>query len=77
MLLVGWQKGIRPVKNLSGGVLAWISVWGEVQIAYGPADPTATHCLLLQEIQIGLGFTFLVPAHPVFPDKIHIAIKQL
>jgi len=28
------------------------------------ADPTATHCLLLQEIQIGFGFTFLVPAYP-------------
>ena len=34
------------------------------RFAYGPADPTATCCLLLQEIQIGLGFTFLVPAHP-------------
>jgi len=31
------------------------------RFAYGPADPTATHCLLFQEIQIG--FTFLVRAH--------------
>jgi len=31
------------------------------RFAYGPADATATHYLLLQEIQIG--FTFLVPAH--------------
>jgi len=46
-LLVG--KGIRPVKNLSSGVLAWLSVWSEVQTCiYGPADATATHCLLLQ-----------------------------
>jgi len=30
--------------------------------AYGPADATATHCLLVQQIQIG--FTVLVPAHP-------------
>ena len=30
-----------------------------------PADATAsTHCLLLQEIQVGFGFTLLVPAHP-------------
>ena len=34
---LGGSKGIRPVKKLSGGVLA-----------YGPADATATHCLLLQ-----------------------------
>jgi len=27
------------------------------------------HCLLLQEIQIGLGFTFLVPAHPSSPGQ--------
>jgi len=33
------------VKKLSGGVLAWLSVWGEV-----PADASATttHYLLLQ-----------------------------
>jgi len=35
------------------------------RFAYGPADATATHCLLFQEIQIG--FTFLVPAHPGSP----------
>jgi len=28
---LGGRKGIRPVKNLSGGVLAWLSVWSEVQ----------------------------------------------
>jgi len=33
--------------DLSGGVLAWLSVWSEVQTC-GPADATATHCLLLQ-----------------------------
>jgi len=39
------------------------------RFAYGPADPTATHCFLLQEIQIGFGFTFLVPAHPGSPEQ--------
>jgi len=30
---VGWAaEGIRPVKKLSGGVLAWLSVWSQVQI---------------------------------------------
>jgi len=48
MLLVGWQEGHPACKKLSGGVLAWLSVWSEVQLAYGAADATATHCLLLQ-----------------------------
>ena len=28
---LGGRKSIRPVKNLSGGVLAWLSVWSEMQ----------------------------------------------
>jgi len=48
-LLILWQEGHpthkKTVKKLSGGVLAWLSIWSEV---YGPADATATHCLLLQ-----------------------------
>ena len=47
-LLVGQQEGHPACKNLSGGVLAWLSVWSEVQTCiYGRADATATHCLLL------------------------------
>jgi len=30
---------------------------------------TATHCLLLQEIQTGFGFTFLILAHPGSPGQ--------
>ena len=30
-LLVGWQEGNAACKKLSGGVLAWLSVWSEVQ----------------------------------------------
>jgi len=49
MLLVGRQKGHPACKKLSGGLLAWLSVWSEMQeLAYGPADATVTHCLLLQ-----------------------------
>ena len=46
-LLVGQQEG-HPAckKNLSGGVLAWSGA--RCRLAYGPADATATHCLLLQ-----------------------------
>ena len=49
-LLVGWQEGHLACKKLSGGVLAWLSVWSEARcrLAYGPADATATHYLLLQ-----------------------------
>jgi len=39
---------IGPVKKLTGGMLAWLSVWGKVQICISSANATATHCLLLQ-----------------------------
>jgi len=47
-LLVGRQEGHPACKKLSGEVLAWLSVWSEVQTFTSPADATATHCLLLQ-----------------------------
>jgi len=44
---LGVRKSIRPVKT-SDEVLAWLTVWSEVQmILHGPADATATHHLLL------------------------------
>ena len=30
--LVGWQEGHLACKKLSGGVLAWLFVWSDVQI---------------------------------------------
>jgi len=33
----GGRKGIRPVKKLSGEVLAWLSVWSEVQTCIWPS----------------------------------------
>ena len=47
-LLVGRQEGHPACKKLSGEVLAWLSVWSEVQTCTCPADATATHYLLLQ-----------------------------
>ena len=47
-LLVGRQEGHPARKKLSSEVLAWLSVWSEVQICIWPADATATHYLLLQ-----------------------------
>jgi len=37
MLLVGWQEGYPACKKLSGGVLAWLSVWSEVQTCICPS----------------------------------------
>jgi len=36
-LLVGRQEGHLVCKKLSGGVLAWLSVWGEMQICIRPS----------------------------------------
>jgi len=37
MLLVGRQEGHPACKKLSGGVLAWLSVWSEVQTYIWPS----------------------------------------
>jgi len=36
-LLVGLQEGHPDCKKLSGGVLAWLSVWSEVQTCIWPS----------------------------------------
>jgi len=36
-LLVGRQEGHPAYKKLSGEVLAWLSVWNEVQICIWPS----------------------------------------
>jgi len=36
-LLVGRQEGHPTCKKLSGGVLAWLSVWSEVQTYTWPS----------------------------------------
>jgi len=64
MLLVGQQEGHLACKKLTRVVLHGYLSGAMCRFACGPADPTATHCLLLQETEIGFGFTFLVPAHP-------------
>jgi len=45
LLVGGGQEGHPACKKLSVGVLAWLSVWSEVQTCIWP---TATHSLLLQ-----------------------------
>jgi len=36
-LLIGRQEGHPACKKLSGGVLAWLSVWGKVQTCIWPS----------------------------------------
>jgi len=36
-LLVGRQEGHQACKKLSGGVLAWLSVWSEMQTCTWPS----------------------------------------
>ena len=43
-LLVGWQEGHPACNKLSGGVLAWLSVWSELQTCIWPSW---YHCHLL------------------------------
>jgi len=40
--------GHPACKKLSGGMLAWLCLGQGALCAYGPADTTATHYLLLQ-----------------------------
>ena len=61
-LLVGRQEGHPACRKLSVGVLAWLSVWSEVQLM---PLPLTVSCF--NKIQIG--FTFLVPAHLGSPGK--------
>ena len=46
---LGDRKGIRPVKNewWGAGVVICLELGADL-LAYGPADTTAIHCLLLQ-----------------------------
>jgi len=60
MLFIGRQDGHLACKKLSGGVLAWLSVWGEVQICIWPSW---YHCHLLSLAWVKSRLV-LLPAHP-------------
>ena len=67
-LLVGRQEGHPACKKLTGGVLAWLSVWSEVQTLYtAQLMPLPLTVSSFSKIQIG--YTFLVPAHPGSPGQ--------
>ena len=57
-LLVGWHEGHLACKKLSGGMLAWLCVWAEVQICICPnCQGKANLDLLEQEIVSGSGIS--------------------
>ena len=68
MLLVGRQERHPACKKLSGGVLAWLSVWSEVQTCIWPSW-CHCHSLSLASVKSRLVFTFLVPAHLGSPGQ--------
>ena len=45
---LGGRKGTRPIKNWVVGCWRGYLFGARCRLAYGPADATATHCLLLQ-----------------------------
>ena len=68
-LLVGQQEGHLACKKQIARVLAWLSVWSDMQTCIIMAQlmplPLAVSCFS----RIQIGFTFLVPAHPGSPGK--------
>jgi len=68
MLFVGRQEGHPACKKLSGEVLAWLSVWSEVQTCIRPSW-CHCHSLSLASVKSRLVLTFLVLAHPGSPGK--------
>ena len=67
-LLVGRQEGHMACKKLSGGVLAWLSVWNEVQTCIWPSW-CHSHSLSLASVKSRLVLPFWYRLTRVVPDK--------
>ena len=65
---LGGRKGIRHVKNGAVGCWRGYLSGARCRLAYGPADATATHCLLLQH-KSRLVLPFWYRLTRVVPDK--------
>ena len=63
-LLVGWQEG----RKLSGGVLAWLSVWSKVQTCMWPSW-CHCHSLSLASVKSRLVLPFWYRLTRVVPEK--------
>jgi len=67
-LLVGWQEGHPARKNLSDEVLAWLSVWSEVQMICIWSGWCHCHPIISASENTEW-FILLVPAYPGSPGK--------
>ena len=67
-LLVRWQEGHPDCKNLSGGVLAWLCVWNEVQTCIWPSW-CHCHSLSLASVKSRLFLPFLYRLIRVVMEK--------
>ena len=67
-LLVGWQEGHPACKKLSGGVLAWLSVWSEMQTFVWPSW-CHCHSLSLAPVKSRLVLPFWYRLTRVVPEK--------
>ena len=65
---LGGRKGIRSVKKLSSGVLAWLSVWSDVQTCIWPSW-CHCHSLSLASVKSRLVLPFWYRLNRVVPDK--------
>ena len=63
-LLVGRQEGHPACKKQSGGVLAWLSVWSEVQTCIWPSR-CHCHSLSLASVKSRLVLPFWYRLYPV------------
>jgi len=65
MLLAAQQEGHPACKKLCGGVLAWLSVWSEVQMRLAQLMPLPLTVSCFSKIQTDLPFwyrlTWVVP----------------
>jgi len=65
---LGGRNGIRPVKKLSGGVLAWLFVWSEMQTCMWPSW-CYCHSLSLASVKSRLVLLLGYRLTQVLPDK--------
>jgi len=68
-LLVEHEEEHLACKKLSDEVLAWLSVWSEVQMSCMWSSWCHCYPIISCFIKIQNGFTFLVPAYPHCPGK--------
>ena len=65
---LGGRKGVRPAKNLSSEVLAWLSVWSELQTCIWPSW-CHCHSLSLAPVKSRLVLPFWYRLTWIVPDK--------